>query len=317
MRRIAGLLAVNVAFMALMAVLSPNFVSGSNLSSMFSNMALESIAMAGLTFLLVGRLFDLSVDGVVAMSGVVCGKLIVSGVPWVLAVIVALAVGGMAGWINGLLVMRLRINPLIATLGTWWMSTGIAYGLTRAISPFGFPDAFQVIGQARILDIRIYVWYAVIILGVMAVVLSFTRFGRHIHIMGGNPEAGRLFGVQVERIGIKLYVMMGLLSAFIGVVLASRLNSGSPNAVDGMTMRAIAAAVIGGCALSGGRGNVLSGLLGLLLMNMLTNSATILGVSPYWQKLLIGGVLLLALILDATSNKIHVPRMAHNLGEKK
>jgi ribose transport system permease protein len=317
MRRIAGLAAINMGFIAIMALLAPAFVSGTNLGSMFSNMALESIAMAGLTLLLVGRLFDLSVDGVVAVAGVVCGKMIVAGVAWPLAVATAMAVGALVGVINGLLIMRLRINPLIATIGTWWMSIGVAYGLTRAISPYGFPEAFQLVGQAKLLDIRIYVWYAVAIVGVLAVVLSFTRFGRHIHIMGGNPEAGRLFGVRVERIGIQLYVMMGLLSAFIGVVLASRLNSGSPNAVDGMTMRAIAAAVIGGCALSGGKGNVLSGLLGLLLMNMLTNAATILGVSPYWQKLLIGGVLLLALILDATSNKIHAPHVAHNSGEKK
>lgn len=317
MRRTVGLLAINVAFIAIMAFASQAFVSPSNILSLLSNMALESIALAGVTFLLVGRLFDLSVDGVVAMAGVVCGKLITSGVPWWIAAVASLALGIVVGIINGLLVMRLKINPLIATLGTWWMSVGIAYGLTKAISPYGFPEAFQAIGQARILDVKIYVWYAIIIVGVMAVVLAFTRFGRHVHVMGGNPEAGRLFGVQVDRIGIKLYVIMGLLAAFIGVVLASRLNSGSPNAVDGMTMRVIAAAVIGGCSLSGGRGNVLSGLLGLLLMNMLTNAATILGVSPYYQKFIIGGVLLLALVLDAFSNKIRVPRWTQKTGELK
>lgn len=309
MRRVGGLIVINLSLMAVLSLVSPAFGAATNLTTLLSNMAFESIAMAGLTVLLVAGLFDLSVDGVVAMSGVVCGELLVSGVPWVLAILAALLTGVMAGTINGILVMKLKINPLIATLGTWWMSIGVSYGLTRAISPFGYPDAFQVLGQARLLDTRIYVWYAVIVLGVLTVVLSSTRFGRHVHIMGGNPEAGRLFGVKINSIGIKLYVMMGLLAAFIGVIIAARLNSSSPNAVDGMTMRAIAAAVIGGCSLSGGRGNVLSGLLGLLLMNVMTNGAVILGVSPYWQKLLIGGVLVLALVLDATSNKIRVPRV--------
>ena len=311
MRRIIGLSLTCLGFMAVMGIIAPTFISGTNLTSLFSNMALESIAMAGVTLLLVGRLFDLSVDGVVAMSGVICGKLIIADVPWELAVLVAMVSGALIGLLNGFLIMRLKINPLIATLGTWWVSAGIAFGLTRAISPYGFPDAFQAIGQARILDIRIYVWYAIAIVGVLAVVLSFTKFGRHIHIMGGNPEAGRLFGVQVEKIGIQLYTLMAILAAFIGIVMASRLNSGSPNVVDGMTMRVIAAAVIGGCALGGGKGNVVAGLLGLLLMNMLTNAATILGVSPYWQKMIIGVVLLLALVLDATSNKISLGEKEH------
>jgi ribose transport system permease protein len=165
-------------------------------------------------------------------------------------------------------------------------------------------------GQERFLGIRIFVWYAIAVVGVLALVLARTKFGRHVYIMGGNPEAGRLFGVRVDKIGIQLYVLMGFLAAFVGVVLAARLDAGSPNAVDGMTMRVIAAAVIGGCALSGGKGNVLAGLLGLLLLNMLTNAATILGISPYWQKSLIGGVLLLALVLDVSGGRIRVPHLA-------
>ena len=144
-------------------------------------------------------------------------------------------------------------------------------------------------------------------MGVLALVLARTKFGRHVYIMGGNPEAGRLFGVQVDGLGIKLYVLMGFLAALIGIVLAARLDAAAPNVVDGMTMRVIAAAVIGGCSLSGGKGGVLAGLLGLLLLNMMTNAMVILGVNPYWQKSWIGAVLLLALVLDVSSGKIRVP----------
>ncbi len=309
MRRLLGLLAINATFMAVMGLLAPVFLSRANLNVMLSNMAFEAIALAGLTLLLVARLFDLSIDGVVAMTGVVCGQLMVWGVPPVLAIVTAMAAGGLVGLVNGLLVMRLKVNPIIGTLGTWWVMTGIAYGMTSGIAPYGFPDWFGTMGQARIGGVRVYVLYAAVIVGVLAAVLAFTKLGRHIYIMGGNPEAGRLFGVRVERVGIALYGIMGLLAAFIGVIMAARLDAGSPNAVDGMTMRVLAAAVIGGCALSGGKGNILSGLLGLLLLNMLTNAATILGISPYWQKGVIGIVLLLALTVDAVNSRLRVPHL--------
>jgi ribose transport system permease protein len=310
MRRVIGLFAINGIFILTMALAAPVFVSGPNLSALLANMALESIAMAGLTLLLVARLFDLSADGTVALVGVVAGKLMINGTGWVEASIAGLAVGLVVGLANGLLVMRLKINPLIATLATWWIATGMAFGLTKSISSYGFPDAFQFLGQARVLGVRIFVWYAVVVLAVLAVMLARTQVGRHIYIMGGNPEAGSLFGVNTERLGIKLYVLMGFLAALVGLVLTARLDSGTPNAVDGMTMRIMAAAVIGGCSLGGGKGNILAGLLGLLLLSMLTNAATILGVSPYWQKSIIGGVLLLALVMEASNNHLHMPAWA-------
>jgi len=257
--------------------------------------------------LLVARLFDLSIDGAAAMAGVVCGKFLAGGLPWPLAIAMSLAIGLLMGLINGALVMRLKINPLIGTLATGWIMAGIAFGLTSGLTGYGFPHAFQALGQARVLGIRIFVWYALVVIGLLAVLLARTKFGRHIYIMGGNPDAGRLFGVKVDKIGIQLYVLMGFLAALVGVVLSARMDAASPDVVDGMTMRVIAAAVIGGCSLSGGKGMVLAGLLGLLLLNMMTNAAIILGVNPYWQKSLIGGVLLLALLLDASSGKIHVP----------
>jgi len=219
-----------------------------------------------------------------------------------------LATGLIAGLTNGILVMKLKINPIVATLSTWWIMTGMAFGLTKSISSYGFPEWFQSIGQARLFGVRVFVFYAVVIVGVLSVILAKTKFGRHVYIMGGNPEAGRLFGVKVEKLGIKLYVIMGVLASLIGIVLAARLDAGAPNAVDGMTMRVLAATVIGGCALSGGKGNILAGLLGLLLLNMLTNAATILGISPYWQKSIIGAVLLLALILDISNGSIRLPK---------
>lgn len=310
MRRVLGLVAINVVFILVMGIAKPVFVSWANLSMLLANIAFESIAMAGLTLLLVAKLFDLSVDGTVSFSGVVAGKLMLAGLNPVFAILAALATGALAGLTNGILVMKLKINPIVATLSTWWIMTGAAYGLTKSVSSYGFPEWFQSIGQARVGSVRIYVIYAIVIVGVLSIMLAKTKFGRHIYIMGGNPEAGRLFGVKVDRLGIKLYVIMGVLASLIGIVLAARLDASSPNAVDGMTMRVIAAAVIGGCALSGGKGNILAGFLGLLLLNMLTNASIILGVSPYWQKSIIGAVLLLALILDVSNGRIKLPKWA-------
>lgn len=313
MRRIIGLLLINGAGILLLQSLTPHFLTVGNLSAILSNLALEAIVLAGVTLLLIAGLFDLSVDGVVAMTGVICGKLLVSGVQPYLACLLALGLGAGAGWFNGQLVCRWRINPLIATLGTWWVWVGVAYGITKAISPFGFPAAFQVLGQTRILGLRVFVWYAIFIVGVLAWALAYTRFGQHVYILGGNREAGRRFGIQVDQLGQRLYILMGILAAIVGIVMAARLNVGSPNATDGMTLRVIAAAVIGGCALSGGYGSILGGLLGLLLMNLLTNAATLLGLSPYWQKSVIGGVLLLAVLLDAASGKLRAPAWARKL----
>lgn len=304
MRRAIVLFIINALFVAAMSILEPVFVSGPNISVLLSNMALESIAMGGLTLLLVGGLFDLSVDGAVAMSTVICATLMAVDVSPVIAVAVSLTAGLSAGLLNGFIVMHLKINALIGTLATWWMMEGLAFGLTKAVTPYGFPDGFQAIGQARVFGVRIFVLYAVVILTFLSVALGRTKFGRHIYVMGGNQEAGRLFGVKIEKQGVILYALMGLLSAFIGVVLAARLNAGPPNAVNGMTMRVMAAAVIGGCSLSGGSGTVPAGLQGLLLLTMLSNAATIIGLSPYWQNMIIGAVLLLALVVDSAGGKV-------------
>jgi ribose transport system permease protein len=301
-------MAINALFILIMSIVAPVFTSWSNLSTLLANIAFESIAMAGLTLLLVAGLFDLSADGTVALTGVIAGKIMVAGVNPIFAILAGLATGFIAGLTNGILVMKLKINPIVGTLASWWIMIGMSFGLTKSISSYGFPDWFQAIGQARVFGIRVFVFYAVVIVGILSVVLSKTKFGRHIYIMGGNPEAGRLFGVKVEKIGIKLYVIMGVLASLIGIVLAARLDAGAPNAVDGMTMRVLAATVIGGCALSGGKGNILAGLLGLLLLNMLTNAAIILGISPYWQRSIIGAVLLLALVLDVSNVSVRLPK---------
>ena len=271
---------------------------------MADNIALEIIVLSGYALLLIGGYFDLSVDGVIALTGVVAGLLMNNGLAWYFAVILSLLVSGTIGTINGIVVAKLGINGLIATLTTWWICVGFSFGLTKATAPYGFPEAFKIIGQSKILGFKSFVLYAIIIALVLSVILHYKRMGAHIYASGDNRQASEMMGIDTTKLGIKLYIIMGVIAGFIGLILASRLDAASPIAVDGVALRVIAALVIGGCTLSGGKGTIIGGVLGLIIMHILSNSIIQLGINPYWQKAMLGAVLLVA----SLSEKINFKR---------
>ena len=310
--RLAALVIINLLFMLLVGAIEPVFVSPKKINVLITNMALESIVLAAVVMLLASGHFDLSVDGIVSVSAVIMGKLMTGAAemgdltwqfgaghnPW-LAALVGMAAGISVGLVNGLLVTKLRVNPFMATLATWWITIGTAYGLVQNITPWGFPESFQRIGQAEILGIPVIIFYAVVLISLFTFILHRTKFGYHVYATGGNRRAARLHGVKVDRATIILYTLVAAVSAFMGIIFAARINSATPYAVDGLNLRLIAAGVLGGVPLRGGEGSIPCAFLGLLLINMLYSAAIILGVSPYWQKAIIGGVLLGTLILDA------------------
>lgn len=298
MKRIIGLIAINIALVVILSLSTPYFLTKSNLIVMVDNMALEAVALSGYTLLLVGGYFDLSIDGVVALCGIVFGLLVTHGMNWVLAMFLAISLSIAIGMFNGIIVSKVHINGLIATLTTWWICIGFSLGMTKAISPFNFPAAFQLLGQSRVLGFRSLVVYAAIAVIIFSIILHFTRIGSHIYVSGDNRQSAELMGINTTRLGIGLYTLVGFLAGFIGLMTASRLNASSPQAVDGMALKVIAAIVIGGGNLSGGKGTVIGGLLGLLLMGILGNAIVQLGVSPYWQKAILGGILLSAVLTE-------------------
>ncbi|MDX6600477.1 MAG: ribose transport system permease protein [Gaiellales bacterium] len=303
--RVGGLVLLDLVFIALVGSYNSDFVRIENFRVILDNMGLDAVVMVGTVLLLAGGRFDLSIDGVAALSGIVTGKLLVdTGLATVPAVAAGLATGLAVGLINGVLIERAGLNPLMTTLATWWATTGIALGLTQGYSPFGFPGAFTQIGQATFFGSMIAVYYATVVVVVAAAALAFTRFGYHIFATGGDREAARLNGIRVDRIGILLYMFAGLLSAIAGLVFAARLSTASPVAFDGLALDVIAAAVIGGASLNGGRGSIVGGLLGLLLLNMLGNAAIYVGISPYWQKAISGAVLLVAVSGDVLAERV-------------
>jgi len=309
MTRILGLVAINVILIILLGLFTPYFLTKSNLVVMADNIALEMLILGGYTLLMIGGYFDLSVDGIIALTGVIAGLLMNSGIPWYLAIVTALSVSGIIGLINGVVVAKIGINGFIATLTTWWLCQGFSFGLTKATAPYGFPEIFLVFGQSRVLGFKSFVLYAIITTVLLHLILKYTVQGRHIYASGGDKITSQRMGIRTTKIGINLYILMGVLSGFVGLILASRLDAASPIAVDGTALRVIAALVIGGCSLNGGRGTIIGGVLGLIMMHILSNSIIQIGFNPYWQKVLLGSVLLIA----ALSEKVNFTRRSDNV----
>jgi ribose transport system permease protein len=247
------------------------------------------------------------------MSGVITGWMLFQGASVLVAVLAGLASGLVIGLINGIAVTKLKMNPLMTTLGTWWITQGIANGVTQGVPSSTFPQPFIDLGYAQPLDITMPIWYMIILVPLALFVLSRTKFGYHVYATGGNRLAARLHGVKVDRVTIISFALVGLASAMTGLVYAARLNSASPQTVNGLNLRVIAGAVIGGCSLTGGEGNIIGALLGLIFMTMLSNASIVLGVSPYWQVSILGVVLLLAVGWDALTKRGYSVRLGERL----
>lgn len=298
MRRIIGLVAINIILVVALSIASPYFLTKANLVVMVNNIALEVIILSGYALLVIGGHFDLSVDGIVALSGVIAGLLLVRGVWWVLAIGVSLLVASSVGFINGVIVAKLKINGFIATLTTWWICIGCSLGMTKAVPPYGFPKEFQLLGQSNIFGFKSFVFCAIIVACVLSFVLHMTPTGVHLYASGDSPKSCERIGINISLLGIKMYTLLGFLSGFVGLLLASRLNAASPIAVDGMALRIIAALVIGGVGLSGGSGTIIGGLFGLLIMHIFNNAVVQLGISPFWSKTVLGLILLVAVLSE-------------------
>jgi erythritol transport system permease protein len=224
---------------------------------------------------------------------------------WVV-VVIALAVGALVGLVNGILVARLKVAPFVATLGTLYAVRGLAELMTNGLtfsSLDGDPalgnTGFDWLGFNRILNVPIGVLVMIVVAVIVSLVLNRTVFGRWVYASGGNERAAELSGVPVRRVKVRVYVASGVCAAIAGVILASELTSASPTAGTSYELTAIAAVVIGGAALTGGRGNIRGTLLGAFVIGFLSDGLVIVGVSAYWQTVFTGTVIVLAVLLNA------------------
>lgn len=292
------LLALILLIIVVMSNLSPYFLSLANFRAVSVGMTPIAIIVIGMSILLASGGFDLSVGSVMALSSTVVAMLLLAGLSIPSAVGIALLVGAVAGLVNGTLVTALGINPLVATLGTMSIARGIALVLTEGFSISSLPAEFAWIGKASFIGIPALVILTITLIIVFDLAVRHTRFFRQIYFIGANENAAMLSGIHVNRVRIVAYILTGILAALAGVLLASRLMSGTPTAGTGLELQVLAAAVIGGSSLRGGEGTILGAFLGVVFVALINNSMTMLAVSIYWQMIVIGTVLVCAVALD-------------------
>jgi len=302
---IAARFGIGVAFVfevAAFALLSPYFFTPDNLLNVSLQASITAIIAAGMTFVILTGGIDLSVGSVVALAGILATSVIRTGVPFALALPLALLVsilfGAFSGAFAGLFITRFSITPFIVTLALMTIWRGSAFVYTEGRPIWELPESFSTLGSGRILALPIPTIVMIIVYVISHLTLTRTRFGRYVYAVGGNIEAARLAGIRTNRVLVEVYVLAGLLSALSGVLLASRMNSGQPNAGISYELDVIAAVVVGGTSLAGGKGTIIGTFIGAMLIAVLRNGLNLLNVSSYVQQVVVGAVILLAVMMD-------------------
>jgi len=285
------------------AIQDGRFFTTPNLNAIMLGFATSAIIVFGMTAALVSGGFDLSVGSVFAFGGVVAATALRAGIPIPLSMLYGVGVGVLAGLTNGLLITKVQINPFITTLGMMGIARGIALAITEGRVLAGLPTEFAIYGQGRTYGIPNLVLIALVTILIGDFLMRRSSAFRQIYYVGGNEEAARLSGINVDRVKIGVYTLSAMLAALAGVLSISRFSSADAGSGSGEELRIIAACIIGGCSLRGGKGTVIGGLLGLIFVGCINNGLILLRVPVYWQQLTMGVVLLLAVGFDTLSQR--------------
>ncbi|MBV9750778.1 MAG: ABC transporter permease [Acetobacteraceae bacterium] len=299
-------LTIVVAFAVIALVLAlttPQFVTTNNVISILLASSLIGIVAVGETFVIVTGGIDLSTGSVVALAGVLSGLAVQAGWGIGPAVLVGIGLGALCGAFNAFAVTVLNMTPFIVTLAVLAMARGLAFIVTGGNTVFGFPDAYDNIGGGNLGPLPIAALVTLAVFVIAWTVLARTVFGAEVYAVGGNREAARLAGIPVGRTLALVYIIAGALSGLGGVVLTGRLDSAQPIAAVGLELNAIAAVVIGGASLFGGKGSMLGTLLGVLIIGLINNGLTLWNVQPFWVQFIQGAVIFLAVLVDSLNQK--------------
>ena len=291
----AGLFALGI----LLSILTPHFLTVSNLLNVMEQTSINALIAVGMTYVILSGGIDLSVGSVLALAGVLLGSALQAGVPVPAAILAGVAAGALCGIVNGLLVAVGRLAPFIATLGMMSVARGLALLYTDGRPVSGFPPGFRALATGRLGPIPVAVLLTLAVYLLAGFVLQRTRFGRYVYAIGGNEEATRLSGVPVRFHKTMVYVLAGAMSGLAAAVLTARLNSAQPIAGIMYELDAIAATVIGGTSLLGGSGGISGTLVGALIMGVLRNGLNLLGVSSFLQQVVVGLVIVAAVLVDS------------------
>ncbi len=278
---------------------SPHFFKARNFMNIGRSVAIMGITATGVTIGLIGGVFDLSIAAVSDLTIVLVSLAHLElGLPPGVCILLGLVVGMLCGLLNGFLVTRLRINPIIGTLGTAGVFRGIAFLLTGGQSHAVSTTGFRWLGRGYVLGVPSSLIFMLLVMALGFVALRYTKFGRSVYAVGGNPIASRLAGLSVNRIRLVLFMVVSTAAAFAGMVLLSKLGTMIPNAAAGTELDIIAASILGGTALAGGGGTMQGTLVGVLILGTLRNGLVINNVNPYWQEIASGIVLIVAVAID-------------------
>ncbi|MCY7453379.1 ribose ABC transporter permease RbsC [Bacillus altitudinis] len=289
-----------IILVAIVSILNPAFLEPLNILNLLRQISINALIAFGMTFVILTGGIDLSVGAILALSSALTAGFIVSGLDPILAIIVGCIIGAILGMINGLLITKGKMAPFIATLATMTIFRGLTLVYTdgNPITGLGSNYAFQLFGRGYFLGIPVPAITMLLTFIVLWVLLHKTPFGRRTYAIGGNEKAALISGIKVTRVKIMIYSLAGFMSALAGAILTSRLNSAQPTAGTSYELDAIAAVVLGGTSLSGGRGRIVGTLIGVLIIGVLNNGMNLLGVSSFYQSVVKGIVILIAVLLD-------------------
>lgn len=304
-KREATVFFIIVIICIILSFLTPTFMTGSNLRATAIGLATDGIVTIGMTMVLVSGGFDLSVGSVMAFSGVVAGTLHIT-YDWNiwLSCLCAVLISGIIGLINGLIIGFIGLSPFITTLGMMEMARGATYVVTKGspVSLSAAPDTFKWLGKGSVAGIPVLVVFLVIFVLIGDYMMKHTAYMRNIFYVGSNEKTAILSGINTKQVKIKVYMASAMIAGLAGIFSIARYTVASATAGDGAEMRSISAAVIGGASLNGGEGTILGAILGIVLINVIDNALVLLQVSVYWQQVISGAILVLAVMLDHMSH---------------
>lgn len=295
-----------VLLIAVVSILNPSFLSSKNIFNILRQTSVNAIIAAGMTFVILTGGIDLSVGSILAISGAVCASLLASGQNIVVAIIAAILVGAFVGFLNGFVIAKGKLQPFIATLATMTILRGLTLVFTDGkpitLGSNDLAIKFGNIGGGMIFGIPTPAIIMLVVFAVCAYVLHNTKMGRYNYALGSNEEATKLSGLSTDKIKIWVYTISGILASIAGIIITSRLYSAQPTAGTGYELDAIAAVVLGGTKLAGGKGKISGTIIGALIIGVLSNALNILDVSSYYQMMVKGIVILIAVLLDRKNN---------------
>ena len=288
----------------IISLITPQFLTVSNWTIIVTQVSINALLAFGVTFVIITGGIDLSLGSIVAVTGVTSAMLAhPDSYPVLIPISIGLLAGLLMGAFNGFIITKSKIAPFIVTLGTMTIGRGLALILSDGRPVSNLSDSFNYLGSGTVLGIPVLILIFILVFAVCSIILSKTILGRYIYAVGGNEQAARASGINIERVKLSVYSISGLLAGLAGILLASRITTGQPNAGAGFELDAIAAVVIGGTSTSGGKGNMAGTLIGVLLIGVINNGLDLLNVTSYYQQVVMGIIIIGAVVLDSLHQK--------------